>query len=66
MKKLTKFRIWTITEFGVGCFDIKAKSFEDAFARIGKKDKMRCTSIEDLETNEMQLIEEILNINFEI
>jgi hypothetical protein len=66
MKKLTKFRIWTITEFGRGCFDIKAKSFDDAFLRIGKKDKMRCTSIEDLETNEMQLIEEILNINFEI
>ena len=66
MQKLTKFRIWTTTEFGIGCFDIKAKSFEDAFLRIGKKDKKRCTSIEDLETNEMQLTEEILNINFQI
>jgi hypothetical protein len=62
MQKLTKFRIWTMTEFGRGCFDIKAKSFDDAFARIGKKDKIRCTSIEDLETNEVLLIEEILNI----
>jgi hypothetical protein len=66
MKKLTQFRVFTITEFGFGCFDIKAKSFEDAFLRIGKKDKKRCTSIEDIETNEIKFIEEILNIAFEI
>lgn len=66
MKKLTQFRVFTITEFGRGCFDIKAKSFDDAFLRIGKKDKKRCTSIEDIETNEIKFIEEILNIAFEI
>lgn len=62
MKTLTQFRIWTITEFGRGCFEIKAKSFEDAFSRIGKTVKMRCTSIEDLQTDELKTIEEILYI----
>lgn len=62
MVQLTKFRVWTRTEFGIGCFDIKAKSFEDALIRLGKKAKKTCTSIEDLETDEQKTIEEILGL----
>ena len=60
--KLKSFRIWTITRFWIGCQDIKAKSHKDAFNRIGKTLKLRCTSIEDLENNESITIEELLNM----
>ena len=48
MKNLTTFRINTITTFGIGFFDKKAKSIEDCFSRICKSDKKRATSIECL------------------
>jgi hypothetical protein len=38
---LQKFTIWTPNKFGIGCFDIKAKNFTDAFLRLGKKEKMK-------------------------
>ena len=66
MKKLQLFRVKTATAFGLGHFDIKAKSFEDAFLRLGKKDKLTATSIYNLDTEEEMLIEEILGIPFEI
>jgi|LakMenE18May11ns_1017448.scaffolds.fasta_scaffold9812558_2 hypothetical protein len=66
MEKLELFRIRTATTFGLGHFDIKAKSFEDAFLRLGKKDKLKATSIYNLDTDEEMLIEEILGIPFEI
>ena len=39
--KLEIFAVWTPNEFGIGLQKIKAKSFEDAFIRLGKKDKMK-------------------------
>ena len=64
MKKLTTFRIYTISEFGNGLFDKKAKSIEDCFNRLCKSDKKRATSIECLETEEIRHIEngELLEI----
>lgn len=41
MKKLQKFTIWFPTQFGIGCQEIKAKSFTDAFLRLGKKDRLK-------------------------
>ena len=38
---LQKFTIWTPNKFGIGCFEIKAKNFTDAFLRLGKKDKSK-------------------------
>jgi len=61
-KTLTQFRIWSITSLGIGCFYIKASSHLDAFKRLGKTDKSKCTSIEDLETDERKTIEDILGL----
>jgi hypothetical protein len=48
MKTLNTFTIWQTTQFGLGCFKIKAKDFADAFNRLGKKDKAKLNSwIED-------------------
>ena len=49
MKTLKKFQVWIPTEFGIGCMDIKAKSFKDAFLRLGKKDRIKDGWIEDEE-----------------
>lgn len=61
MKTLQKFTIWTPTEFGIGCFTIKAKDFEDAFKRLGKKNKMKDGWIDD-EGGETKSFREILGI----
>lgn len=61
MKTLEKFTIWIPTEFGIGCFTIKAKNFTDAFLRLGKKDKMKNGWITD-ENNECQTFNFILGL----
>lgn len=61
MKTLKKFRIWTPTQFGTGCFTIKAKDFEDAFKRLGKKDKLKDGWI-DSEDGDTKSFKEILGI----
>jgi len=60
-KKLEKFTVWTPTEFGLGCFKIEAKSFEDAFIRLGKKDKMKDGWIDD-EAGETKTFSQILGL----
>jgi hypothetical protein len=48
MKTQTQtFTIWTPTSFGIGCRKIKAKDFNDAFNKLGKKDKANLLSICD-------------------
>jgi hypothetical protein len=59
--KLKKFTVWTSSEFGAGFFEIKAKSFTDAFIRLGKKDKMKDGHIVD-ENGESKTFNEILGI----
>jgi hypothetical protein len=44
MTTLNTFTIWQTTQFGLGCFKIKAKDFADAFNRLGKKDKAKLNS----------------------
>ena len=44
METLNTFTIWQTTQFGLGCFKIKAKDFADAFNRLGKKDKAKLNS----------------------
>lgn len=61
MKTLQKFTIWIPTQFGIGCFTIKAKNFTDAFLRLGKKDKMKNGWITD-ENNESQTFNFILGL----
>jgi hypothetical protein len=61
MKTLQKFTIWTPTEFGIGCFTIKAKDFEDAFKRLSKKDKLKGGWI-DNEDGDTKSFREILGI----
>ena len=41
MATLKKFQVWIPTEFGIGCMDIKAKSFVDAFLRLTWKNRMK-------------------------
>ena len=61
MTKLNTFTVWYNTEFGLGCFKIKAKDFIDAFNRLGKKVKAKqCGWIED-EDGESIIFEEIKN-----
>ena len=63
MKKLNTFTIWHNTQFGLGCFTIKAKDFIDAFNRLGKKVKAKqCGWIED-ENGESITFEEIKTNN---
>lgn len=57
MKKLTTFRINTITKFGNGIMNKKAHSIEDCFNRLCNSDKKQATSIECLETEEIRHIE---------
>ena len=61
MKSLQEFRIWTPTEFGIGCFTIKAKDFQDAFKRLTKKDKLKDGWI-DNEDGDTKSFREILGI----
>lgn len=58
---LNTFEIWTPNEFGMGLQKIRAKSFEDAFRRLGKKDKSRDGWIED-ENGESMTFNQILGI----
>ncbi len=44
METLNTFTIWQTNQFGLGCFKIKAKDFNDAFNRLGKKDKAKLNS----------------------
>lgn len=44
---LKEFKIFITTEFGIGLMRKKAKSFEDAFLKLGKKDRMKDGCIED-------------------
>jgi len=62
MATLKKFQIWIPTEFVIGCMDIKAKSFKDAFLRLGKKDRMKDGWIIDDEDGETKSFREILGI----
>jgi len=62
MKTREKFRIWIPTEFGIGCFTIKAKDFTDAFLRLSKKEKSKEGWIED-EDGEIITFREILGIS---
>lgn len=61
MKTLAIFTVWVPTEYGIGCFDIKAKTFKDAFLRLGKKDKMKQGWIVD-EDGDAQTFNHILGI----
>ena len=61
MKTLQKFTIWIPTEFGIGCFTIKAKDFQDAFKRLGKKDKLKDGWI-DNEDGDTKTFRDILEI----
>ena len=65
METLKKFKIWTPNDFGIGFFTIKAKSFADAFLRLGKKDKMKNGWIED-EDGETQTFDFILGLEEEL
>ena len=58
---LKKFTIWIPTQFGIGCFPQKAKDFNDAFLRLGKKDKLKDGWIED-EDGHSKSFNEILGI----
>lgn len=57
MKKLKIFNVWLTTKFGLGTFKIKAKNFEDAFSRLGKKDKMKDGWIESEEGESVNFCE---------
>jgi hypothetical protein len=61
MKTLQEFTIWTPTQFGIGCFKIKAKDFQDAFKRLSKKDKLKDGWI-DNEDGDTKSFREILGI----
>jgi hypothetical protein len=61
MKTLQLFTVFIPTEFGIGCFKIKAKNFTDAFLRLNKKDKLKDGWIDD-ENGESQTFNEILGL----
>lgn len=42
-----EFKIFITTQFGIGLIRKQAKSFEDAFLKLGKKDRMKDGCIED-------------------
>lgn len=60
--KLKKFRIFTMTKFGAGFFEIKAIDFKDCIKRIGHKKASKAMSITDLETDEEITINELLGV----
>jgi|APGre2960657373_1045057.scaffolds.fasta_scaffold10165_4 hypothetical protein len=55
--KLKLFRVWRLTKFGIGCFEKKAKSFDDCLKRLSNSDLKFTTRIEDLETDEEHYVE---------
>ena len=59
MTTLNTFTIWQTTQFGLGCFKIKAKDFADAFNRLGKKDKAKLNSWIENEDGDSITFEEI-------
>jgi len=59
MTKLKSFRIYCKTKFGIGCFDLKATSFETAFNKLNSKHKSTLLEIYDLESEESFYPEEI-------
>lgn len=61
MKTLKEFTVWIPTTFGFGCFKIKAHNFNDAFFRLGKKNKLKNGFIEN-EEGESQTFNFILGI----
>jgi hypothetical protein len=61
--QLKKFRIWKTTEFGLGCFNIKAKDFQDAFKRLGKKDKASLSAWIEDEDGDSMTFAQILGID---
>jgi hypothetical protein len=58
---LKKFTIWIPTKFGAGCINMKANDFQDAFRRLGKKDKLKDGMITD-EDGESKTFNEICGI----
>ena len=62
MKKLQQFTIWTTNQFGIGCFKIKAKNFDDAFLRLGKKDKSKSSGWIEDENGDSKTFSEILGL----
>jgi hypothetical protein len=63
MTTLNTFTIWQTTQFGLGCFKIKAKDFNDAFNRLGKKDKAKLHSWIEDENGESITFEKIKSNN---
>jgi hypothetical protein len=63
MTTLNTFTIWQTNQFGLGCFKIKAKDFNDAFNRLGKKDKAKLHSWIEDENGESITFEEIKSNN---
>jgi hypothetical protein len=59
MTKLKSFRIYYKTKFGIGCFDLKATSFENAFNKLYPKHKSTLLEIYDLDLEESFFPEEI-------
>ena len=59
MTKLKSFRIYLKTKFGIGCFDLKASSFENAFSRLNSKHKSTLLEIYDLDLEESFYTQEI-------
>ena len=59
MTKLKSFRIYFKTKFGIGCFDLKASSFENAFSRLNSKHKSTLLEIYDLDLEESFYPQEI-------
>ena len=49
--QLKEFLIFIPTEFGIGLIRKNAKSFEDAFLKLGKKDRIKDGFIEDEDGN---------------
>ncbi len=63
MKKgLLEFHIYIPTQFGLGLQRIKAMSFQDAFRRLGKKDRLKNGYIELPDTDESKSFNEILGL----
>lgn len=58
---LKEFKIFTTTEFGIGLFTKKAKSFEDAFKRLSHNQKLRTQSIMDDDGEEI-FKDDLLNL----
>lgn len=58
MKTLKTFRIHLTTKSGIGFITKKAKSIEECFAKLYKFDRTHCTSIEDIDTDDVRFVED--------